>query len=71
MCIFSSYLFLRLLDISNRKVEYYSESLNILACAAVVLFPRLIVLVISKSRVILGLRKSTDSAADSGVMLRL
>ena len=50
--IFGLYLVLRILDLSDASSIYFAESLNVLACGAVILFPRLAFLVVSNNALV-------------------
>ena len=50
--VFGLYLILRILDASDASNEYFAESLNVLACGAIILFPRLAFLVVSNNALV-------------------
>ena len=55
--LFCVYLVLRIIDVHDTSTRfYYVQSLDVLACGAILLFPRLCFLFVSKSPMILGLR---------------
>lgn len=57
--VFALYLILRLLDVSAATGTYFAESLNVLACGSIILFPRFAFWVVSRSPLVLGLRRSS------------
>lgn len=50
--IFALYLILRIMDVSQTSPFYYAESLNVLACGAIILFPRLAFMVMSNNALV-------------------
>jgi hypothetical protein len=55
--LFVVYLVLRLQDASNTSPFYFAESLNVLACGAIILFPRLAFLVVNNNAIVGSLRQ--------------
>lgn len=60
IAVFTIYLVLRIFDITHRHTKvYFAQALDVLACGAIMLFPRLAFLLLSRSSLVLGLRAMT------------